>query len=83
MEFRLILSQLALILLPLGDKPPAWAAAILRYSIQSAVKFFPIRLVSEASHLDTKRPYIVGADASLCNMRPLLQPANISSMLTV
>lgn len=54
--------QLALILLPLGDKPPAWAGAILRYSIQSAVKFFPMRLVSESAHLDTKRPYIVGAN---------------------
>lgn len=42
-----LMLQGALILLPLGDEPPRWAARILRFSIQSAVKFFPMRLVME------------------------------------
>lgn len=54
--------QGALILLPLGDVPPAWAARILRFSISSAVKFFPMRLIMEDEAALQRAPgkYIVG-----------------------
>lgn len=54
--------QGALILLPLGDEPPQWAARILRFSIQSAVRFFPMRLVMEDEAALQQRggKYIVG-----------------------
>ena len=55
-------NQGALILLPLGDVPPAWAARILRFSISSAVKFFPMRLIMEDEAALQRAPgkYIVG-----------------------
>lgn len=54
--------QGALILLPLGDVPPAWAARTLRFSISSAVKFFPMRLIMEDEAALQRGPgkYIVG-----------------------
>jgi hypothetical protein len=56
--------QGALILLPLGDVPPAWAARILRFSISSAVKFFPMRLIMEDEAALQRAPgkYIVGEE---------------------
>ena len=66
----LVQNQGALILLPLGDVPPKWAARILRFSISSAVKFFPMRLImeDEAALQKGLGKYIVGEDtAALCH----------------
>lgn len=72
-----ILPQGALILLPLGDVPPRWAARILRFSITSAVKFFPMRLIMQDEAALQKRggKYIVGGSQMLqiCHSRPAVR----------
>lgn len=56
-----VLSQLALILLPLGDEPPEWGRRLLAYSIGAAVNYFPFTLrMEDPAAVEVKRPYIVG-----------------------
>lgn len=52
--------QLALILMPLGDTPPAWARAFLKYSIDSALRYSRMNfIVDDPQGTSVKQPYIV------------------------
>lgn len=52
--------QLALILMPLTDTPPAWARCFLRYSICSALRYSRVKfMVDDPEGTSVKRSYIV------------------------